>query len=870
MQEEMQEHIERAAERFRARGMCESDALIAARREFGNVGVLQEAARDARGARWIETTVGDLRHAARQFARTPLLAGTIVVILTLGIGVAAAGFSVISGMLTRPAPGVPDDPALVAIRGIDIADGNRFPRSFSWPELQEYVALPQFADVAGWTTSSVVAEVGAAQPSAVLAQFVTPNFFATLGLRPAAGSFFGGDAGTRAPVEMSIVLGYSYAIEVFGAPANAIGKTIRVNGATAQVVGVGPPRFAGALRAESRRVVWMPVSAWPVVDRVGGNAFGDRATGHFDAIGRLKDGATAGRAMPALQLTAAQASRALLEAGGSGLRKNSVLTADAVPLQGDVGVYQGRGRAVELVAMVTALVTLILLVCATTVSSLLVGTAISRRHEIAVRLALGASRARIVKQLITETTLLAGIAGAAGLTVFALIARALRAQLYDVTIDPSWNTVIATAMFALLTSILCGLSPALHATRDGLSSVLNDSSRSATAKSRLQRAFVVAQMALTQPLLVGLVMSIGIVMREARHDARQSVGDFVLQAQFETWSAASQQENRMPSLVARYAALPGVLQVMPQVSGYMILRFEAPATGADAARQFSIRTHQVPPGYFKGMDIRLIRGREFVAADTTRGRTAVIIGADLAHRTFGQNDPIGKRFVTLTDDNRRMGEAEVVGVAAVDDVGPSEQGSQLRVYTPLNGDLGAGNRFDALLIRTSTPVEPLIPTFTEIARAEMPMTPIYSMKTLSEIDRERQGEVLEATTASALGGILTLLLASVGLYAVVARAVTQRRREIGVRISLGATTRQVVGLFFRNGVRVSVMGLLMGLPLSILAVKLLSARLGVPSISMPAVAGAVSLAVIIVASLASWIPARRAASVDPLTVLRDG
>jgi ABC-type antimicrobial peptide transport system permease subunit len=150
------------------------------------------------------------------------------------------------------------------------------------------------------------------------------------------------------------------------------------------------------------------------------------------------------------------------------------------------------------------------------------------------------------------------------------------------------------------------------------------------------------------------------------------------------------------------------------------------------------------------------------------------------------------------------------------------------------------------------------------------MTPIYSMKTLSEIDRERQGEVLEATTASALGGILTLLLASVGLYAVVARAVTQRRREIGVRISLGATTRQVVGLFFRNGVRVSVMGLLMGLPLSILAVKLLSARLGVPSISMPAVAGAVSLAVIIVASLASWIPARRAASVDPLTVLRDG
>jgi predicted permease len=718
-------------------------------------------------------------------------------------------------------------------------------------------------------SSSVVTEVDGDQQSAVVAQFVTPNFFRTLGLRPAAGSFFGGEVSTRSPVDPSIVLGYTYAVQTFGTPGSAVGRTIRVNGANARVVGVAPFRFAGALRAESRRVVWLPVSAWPGMDRVGSGAFTDRSTGHFSAIGRLRPEASLDQANRGIQLIAARSARAFIEAGGKGLRRNSLLTADAVPLRGDVDVYQPRGGSAQLVAVVTILVGLILLVCTTTVSSLLVGTAVTRRHEIAVRLALGASRARIVRQLITETMLLAGVAAVAGLAVFAIIARLLRAQLYDVTIDPSWSTAAATALFALLTSVLCGLSPALHATRDGLSSVLKDSSRAATAKSRLQRTFVVAQMALTQPLLVGLVMSIAIVIREGNHDARRSIGDFVLQAQFQTWSAASRDDNRMAKLIARYEALPGVRQVMPQISGYMILRFEAPAAGDQPARQFSILTHQVPPGYFKGMDVRLLRGREFVGADSVAGHTAVIIGADLARRAFGQSDPIGKRFVTLAEDNTRLGEAEVVGVAAVEDVGSSEQGSQLRVFTPLNGHLGAGSSPDALLIRTEAPAERMIPTFREIARAELPMTPIYSMKTLSQVDRERQGEVVEATTASAVGGMLTLLLASVGLYAVVALAVSQRRREIGVRISLGATPRQVVALFFRNGVRVSVIGLLIGLPLSVFAVKLMSVRLGVPSINMAMVAGAVSLAVITVASLASWIPARRAAGVDPLTALRD-
>ncbi|HET9425257.1 MAG TPA: FtsX-like permease family protein, partial [Gemmatimonadaceae bacterium] len=237
----------------------------------------------------------------------------------------------------------------------------------------------------------------------------------------------------------------------------------------------------------------------------------------------------------------------------------------------------------------------------------------------------------------------------------------------------------------------------------------------------------------------------------------------------------------------------------------------------------------------------------------------------------GQADPIGRRFTTLTSEGGRpTGEAEVVGVVDAAEIGTSESGARIRVFTPMSGNLSTRLRTDQLLIRTAAPAEPLIGTLREIARAEMPMTPLYSMKTLRQADREQRSEIIEATSASAIGGMITLLLAAIGLYAVVALAVTQRRREIGVRISIGATPQQVVGLFFRNGLRVSLLGLAIGLPLSAVGLKLVSAQIGIPRTNMTAVAAAVALTVIAVASLASWIPARRAAGVDPLVALRDG
>ena len=831
MKDDMTEHLARATERFRARGMDTHEAMLAARREFGNVAVIEEAAREARGGRWIETTLGDLRHAVRHFARAPLMAATIVLTLTLGVGVSSAAFGIVSGLLTRPAPGVPDDKSLVAIRGIGTDDGQRTARGFSYPELMEYAGRPEFSAVAGWTESVVVAELDGQEAGTAYLQFVTPNLFSTLGLRLTAGAGFGQrKTGDHAEPELSAIIGHSFALRQFGTAASAVGRTLKVNGVTVVIVGVAPARFLSAFGDGEVLTLWMPVSAWPVVDQLTG-AFTNRAIGSFSAVARLRDGVGVRQAVPAVELVASRAAAALpaatpRECKAPPCATSGAFTADVVPLRGDVRFKSSRAEDIQVVALISALVLLILLVCTTTVSSLLVGAAVTRRHEIAVRLALGASRGRIVRQLLTETTLLSVAAGAAGLVVYALVYRALRDGLEDADVGPTWATAMMTAVFAIVASILCGLSPALHATRDALAGVLKDSARSATVRSRLQRAFVVAQIALTQPLLVMLAMMIAVVAREGergvnRRGVNRELSEHVVRANFETWAAVNQGDNRLPAVMERLSALPGVVAVVPQVNGYRVLSIEVPTNGASASRRFEARTQQVPPGYFKAMGIRLLQGRDLIESDSAAPATPIVVGSDFAALAFGGINPVGRRLTRpALDRGRRLGEVEIVGVVSAEDVGPDAEGSAVRIFTPMGGALAVPTPGpDALLIRTRTPAAPMIATFRDIARAEAPMIPVRSMQTLAQMERETRAEIIEATGASAVGGMITLFLASI-------------------------------------------------VPLSAAAWKIVTLQLRVPPTNMPLIAAAVMLSVVAVASIASWLPARRAAGADPLEALR--
>lgn len=874
MDAEMRDHVAQATERFIARGMSEPDARLAALREFGSMAAIQEDARDARGGRWLESIAGDLRHARRQFARTPLLALTILLTLTLGIGVSSAAFGIVWGIFTRPAPGVPDDRTLVTIRGIDVTEGRRSARALSWAELVEHARRPEFTEVAGWWGSVVVADMGARLLGTAHVQFVTPNFFRTLGVRVHSGrAFVQSRFDDSSSPELTAVIGHQFAVAQFGLAEAAIGKTIALNGTSVEIVGVAPPRFLSPFGEGEIRTLWLPVSAWPVIDRAEG-AFVTRSEGTFFSVARLARSVSLEQATSAAQVVAAGVGAA--QATTDPARALRTVTADVVRLRGDVQVKSSSARANDLqaITLVITLVVLILLVCSTTVSSLLVGSGLTRRHEIAVRLAMGASRPRIIRQLLTETAVLAFLAGAAGLTLYALIYLALRDNLTDADVGPTWTTALVTAAVTMATSIVCGLSPALHATRDGLSGVLKDSGKNATVKSRLQRTFVVAQIALTQPLLVMLAMLIVAVQREGNRANRRS-GDHVVSASFETWTSVGREENRIPAIVERISSMPGVIAVLPQVSGRRALKLDAAPTPSNPVRRYVAHTHQVPPGYFRSMEQRIVRGREFMDSDSVASVSPIIIGSDFAARVFGNEDPIGKRLVTLAwTGSRPTGEVEIVGVVSAADAGGSDVGTSIRIFTPMGGPLAVPmGTPDAMLIRTTGPAAPLIPAFREIALAEAPMLPVRSMKTLSQIDQEKRAEIIEATGASAVGGLVTLLLASIGLYAVIALAVNQRRREIGVRLSLGSSPGQVVSMFFRTGLRVSVVGLLIGLPLSVLLFRALESQVrmtGMPRVNLPFVAAGVGLAVIVVSSIATWIPARRAAGVDPLMALRDG
>jgi len=880
MHDEMAAHIAQATERFMARGMSERDARFAARREFGQLGAVQDDAREARGGQWLDSLAADLKYAFRYFARTPLTTITIVLTLALGIGFSSATFSVINGILTRPAPGVPDDPALVKIRGI--SNARPYARRLSYPELSAYAGLTdKFASVVGWVTSGVVVDLGDKDLGVLRARahFVTPNYFGTLGIRLAAGRGFDQSRfDDRFPPELTAIVSDAFASEQFGGARGAVGKQVKVNDVAVTIVGVGPPHFNGPVQSGEPRTLWLPLSSWQPVARVSDEIFANPNAESFEALARLRRNVTLAEALPAVRVVAARAdaeARAQTERTSTG-------TADVVRLR---GLMEVTGRYDDElgpgVAAFTAIALLILLVCTTTVNSLLVGAAVARRYEIGVRLALGASRRRVVRQLLTEIAILALAGGALGMWAFGALTRLVEVAKDGFDVSPNWATTGFTVLYAVLTATLCGLSPALHATRVGLSDVLKDRPGGTAGRSRLQRTFVVAQVAIAQPLMVILAAVISSVVSGIEPTRNATLRERLLVAEFDTYVGFnSKAPDRMPGLVRRLADLPGVAAVLPVGLGQGRISLELPSSRSSGDHEVppgrsSAVVFDVPPGYFRAVEAPIVRGREFVASDTTLSVTPVVIAESLAVALFRSSDPIGRRLFRVSPYDERPAEVEVVGVVRMEhETNTLDYESDLApVFVPFRRREGPclttcilGTK---LLIRTTGPAEPLMPTVMAVAREEARMVPLIRMRTLAQGDRLRRSSRLEATAVVAGCGVVALILASIGLYAMVSVAVGQRRREIGIRLALGAHARQVVRMFFRSGLRVTLLGLALGLPLSVVGLLAILTQIDdLPRDSVPAVAALVTLAVVGVASLASWLPARRAAGVDPMAALR--
>ena len=882
MQDEISSHIERATERLVARGLSITDARIAATREFGNVTHHKEEGRRARGTRWLDALAADSRFAIRHFRRNPGATLTMLIVLAIGMSFSTGLFSLMHAYATQRPPAVTAQGDLVRIRGWQQTPGydRSLLRLMSREELEAYQSLTShFAAVAGFATHDVTlrgADDGST-PESAKATFVTPNFFDIIGVRPVIGAGLPRTEMTSGGSELPAVIGYAVWEKFFARSPSALGATLTVDGVPVTIVGVAPPRFGGLGRFKPM-TVWMPVASRPLV--VTGL---DPAAATFAAVARLAPGTDYARATAAAQVIAQRAT-----AGRDGDRpaaKRRRTGADVVNLLAMNSDPVFDSEPVSMSIGFSLLGTLVLLITCTNVSALQTGLAMMRRREIAIRLSMGASRRRIIRQLLTETVILATLAAGAGLGLIWFFQRVVIASLSDLplALEVSGPALAFAFGLALAVGALFGLSPALHATRLTVSSALKDSTAAMSApRVRLQRGLIIAQVTLTQPLIVGLGLMIVSLFGSYQDLGLNQAAERIVSMRLRPTEAPSatggtrQWAGEMRALRDRIRTAPSVEGAVQDLEWEIVLdgyRAETDARADTAAAQaLFFYGKMVAPGYFGVTGERLLLGRDFTERDvtpppgSTRADIPVVIGSDLASELWPNANPLGRRLESAVEggDARPL---TVVGVIeqAADGVGGS---GEYEIFVPpdsarLNGSL-------VMLIRMSGDARPLIPMIRQVVQEATPRLAVADARTMADLELKDRELFKLAVTGLGSAGFLILFLAAIGLYAVVSFAVGQRTSEIAVRMAVGAGQGQIMRKFVGEGVRLGIIGLVIGLPLSVVAIRLLAKTINedISPVSIGGVAGAAGIVVLTVALAATLVPARRAAGVDPATVLR--
>jgi predicted permease len=842
---------------------------------------LKEEARRARGTSWLEALGADSRFAVRHFRRNPGATITMLIVLALGMSFATALFSFMYAYTHQRPLGVAESDDIVRIRGRQqgVNSSNPLLRYMSREELEEYQRLTShFSAVAGYAENGVTIEVNddVLNATPATAVFVTPNYFDVLGVRPFMGAGLPRTESPSAGTDLVAVIGYGVWERFFARDPGVLGKTISLDGLPVRVIGVAPTRFTG-LGEYDPMTVWMPIASRPLV--IPGVK---SQVETFATVARLAPGVTPEQATAAADVIGKRAAAAIDATRPSAAARRS--GTDVVPVLAINEDPQFDGESLGMSIGFSILATLVLLVTCTNVSALQTGLAMMRRREVAIRLAMGAGRRRIIRQLLTETVILATLAATAGLALVWGIQRFTATSPLGEGLDVRISGPALAFAFglSLVVGILFGLSPALHATRITVSSALKDSTASIAApRVRLQRGLVVAQMALTQPLIVGVGLTAMLLYASYQHLGLNSASAQIVTmrlrpAELLGDSTPSQWGIEMRALRDRLRSAPGIENAVQDMNKSLYTPDHrshpddrvAGATG----ETWDIEGTMIAPGYLDVMGIRIVAGRDFTETERTprwedkRGEIPVMIPSTLAAATWPNASPLGRRLVAAVDGPAFV--LRVVGVYAPtqDDIVAKFDG--YTVYFP--PDSARLNNSLSMIVRTSSDAKVLLPSIRETARQLTTRLTVAEIRTLA--DEEVEFRKLFANAARGLGGagLLILFLAGIGLYAVVSFAVGQRTSEIAVRMAVGAGQRQIIRKFMGEGVRLGVIGLAIGLPLSIGALRFLMGEVGASDAPVPIVEIAVAAAVIVVvvAMAATWMPARKAAGVDPATVLR--
>jgi len=797
----------------------------------------------------------DIKYGVRMLVKSPGFTVVAVLALALGIGANTAIFSVVNGVLLRPLP-FPEAERLVWFDGVNPARGIT-ESSLSMPDYLDWRSqVDAFESITAFVEGSAILSGEDAEPERVPRGVVTANFFPTIGVNPVQGRALLPEDELRGS-EPVAVLSHGLWQRRFGANPNVVGSKLTLSGRSVTVVGVMPAGFDYPAKAQ----LWMPLKTDADDER--------RDNRYLQALARLKPTATLAEAQAQIDTLSGRLGQQYPETSGG-------WSARLTGLQ----EWTTRSIRTSLLLLLGAVGFVLLIACAN-VANLLLARAAARRKEIALRTALGAGRRRIIRQLLTESLLLASSGGVVGLALSLFLTDLLVAispadvpRLDEIGLDA--RVLGFTVGVVCLVGLLFGLAPALQASKTDLNDALKEGGRSSTegrGRNRVRALLVVSEIALSLLLLIGagLLIKSFVLLRDVNpgFDA-ENVLTMRISLPAARYTEPQQQANFYRELTERVSALPGVEVAGATVSlplggsnfsvGRSFVREGRPlATENSLDADYFVAT----PDYFKTMRIPVKAGRAFTERDTVETPPVVLVNETLARRVFPGEDPIGKRLTVWRDEQFAR---EIIGI--VGDVKSSrldaETGSQ--IYVPYAQDAAWGGL--SLAVRTKGEPEMLAAGVRGAVRAIDKNLPVYDIKTMDDVLSASVANNRLVVLLFGVFAMFALLLASIGIYGVIAYSVAQRTHEIGIRIALGAQRTDVLGLVVGQGMVPAVIGVIIGLIGAFAVTRIMQGLLYGVSATDPAVFVGVSLLLMIVALTACYIPARRATKVDPIIALR--
>lgn len=866
--EELEAHIQLLTEENIRRGVGPEEALRRARLQFGSIESAKESYRDQRSLQRLDAVAKDFRYALRGMRKNPGFAITVIVVLAIGIGANTTLFSIVNAVLLRPLP-YPESDRLVWVgeTRTDLSFSSTNPGALSYQNFLDWRAQQRvFESIGAYQPAggSPAAFLIGGEPVRMDIQRMSADVFAALKVTPAIGRVFNNDEDRTGGVGRVIVLSYDAWQKRFGGRP-VVGQSVSMNGFANTILGVMPPGFSFPYQGVE---AWLPLGGIPAPLR-------DAHTGHagenLGAIARLRPGVTLEQARADMATIAARLETAYPDANKGWQSRVELL----------MNVVVGNARR-PLWILFGAVVMVLLIACAN-VANILLARAAARQQEIGVRAMLGASRGRLVQQLLVESVVLSCIGTAlglllasAGIDVFVLLAANAIPRSTEIRLDA--GVLAFAAALAALTAIVFGFAPAWMNSGKGVHESLQAAGGRGGVgeRGRMRQALIVAEVALTILLLTGaglLLRSFQRLQSVNQGFNTEHVVSFDVALPGVKYRTPELQSQFFDSLLEKLRALPGV-----EEAG-IASRVPLQQKRGDAvpAIPYSVEGQQKPPGslpdvmeaiiastgYFRAMRIQLLRGRLFTEQDGLHSANVVIVDEEFVKRHWPDENPVGRRISVAVDPRKQLTVVGVVGRVKLNSL--SEQGGFVQAY------LAAGQFPDikaSVVVKSRLTPAALAASIREQVRSIDSSQPIHNLRMVAEI--RDSSLAAERLSLSVLGvfAVVALTLSIVGLYGVLAYSVARRRREIGVRTALGAQRTDVALLVLGEGMRLTSLGILAGILAALWLTQGLSSLLFEVTPSDPVTFSAVSLLLLVVALVACWIPARRAARIDPMQALR--